>query len=293
MITPSGFKSLNPRMAHGVWRILATALGLFLLTTAGLKLSGLHVSGLPPVGWFSTPSVQVTTIAWESVLALWLLSGHSPVGSWVAAIGTFGLLAPISGYLGWIGQASCACFGVVQASPWTAFALDMGALILLCVAHPDFKQVKAGPHELVRRRVVAIARFAIGVSMAFAALGGVAVWIYGSPAAALARLRDEALTADPRYLDFGTGRAGMALDASVEVHNWTDRPVRVIGGTSDCTCVTTIGLPTTIAAGESRILPLRLGLRDATPGVFTRQVELWTDCKRQRVIHLLIGCRIE
>jgi hypothetical protein len=52
----------------------------------------------------------------------------------LAAVGTFVLLASISGYLGWIGQATCDCFGAIPASPWLAFGVDLAALCIAPVA---------------------------------------------------------------------------------------------------------------------------------------------------------------
>src|SRR2546423_6451670 len=91
--------------------IVRTALGLLLLTAAGLKLYGLGVSAVPRVGWFAQPWVQLTAAEWEIVLGLWLLSGAYPLGAWVAALGKFVAFAGVSGYLGAVGVASCGCFG--------------------------------------------------------------------------------------------------------------------------------------------------------------------------------------
>ena len=65
------------------------------------------------------------------VLGFWLISGANPAWSWVAAFGTFVGFAGISGYFGWVGVANCGCFGVVRASPWAVFGVDVAALLLL------------------------------------------------------------------------------------------------------------------------------------------------------------------
>ena len=87
--------------------------------------------------------VQVVTAEWELVLGLWLLSGAFQVGAWLAAAGTFLTFAGVSGYFGWTGVASCGCFGVIRASPWTAFGVDVVALALLAVCPPS-KRAGAG-----------------------------------------------------------------------------------------------------------------------------------------------------
>ncbi len=59
------------RIAFDAIRIV---LGILLLFAAGLKLYGWSVSTVPPLGWFSTPSVQATAVGWEIFLGAWLLS---------------------------------------------------------------------------------------------------------------------------------------------------------------------------------------------------------------------------
>src|SRR5260221_6888616 len=101
------------RFSGPAWPVLRVALGLLLLTTAVLKLAGRHVSAVPQVGWFATPMVQLAAAEWELVLGVWLLSGWHAIGAWVAAPATFLTFAGGSGYPGWIGVASCGCFGPV------------------------------------------------------------------------------------------------------------------------------------------------------------------------------------
>ena len=88
----------NPRFRYS--RIV---LGLFLLAAAGLKLYGLGLAGVPRVGPFSAPGVQLAVLLWEIILGAWLLSGRRALGSWLGAFGTFLVFAGASGYLGWSG----------------------------------------------------------------------------------------------------------------------------------------------------------------------------------------------
>jgi hypothetical protein len=273
------------RLAHAVHALL----GLLLLAAAGLKLYGMNVAPFAQYGWFTAPWVQTAAVLWEIVLGLWLLAGVYRAGAWLAAVGTFAAFAAVSGYLGWIGQASCGCFGVVQASPWHAFAVDVAALLLLALARPDWR---AASRADLLRAPTGLGGVLLGAGLILAALAGAATWAYGSPAAAFARLQGAPLYA-PGYVDFGTGRPGELLEREVEVTNWTDRPVRLIGGTSDCSCITTANLPLTIAPGETIAVPVRLKVPGSAAGVFTRRAELWTDCDRQRTVGLTVGCRVE
>jgi hypothetical protein len=237
--------------------------------------------------------VQAAAIGWEILLGAWLLCGVAPFGSWLASIGTFTLLAGISGYLGWIGQATCGCFGTIKASPWHAFTVDVAALALLFVGHPEQEPNGAIQEGGWLRIISPVAYFALGVAVIVACLAGMGTWVYGSPEAALARLRGESVVVKPEYVDCGTGKPGDTLESVIDVHNWSDLPIRVYGGTSDCSCIATKGLPLTLPRGESRTIPVILRVSRSAPGAFTRYAELFTDCEKQRTIRLHVGCQVE
>ncbi|HEY1378500.1 MAG TPA: DUF1573 domain-containing protein [Gemmataceae bacterium] len=257
-------------------------LGLVLLTAAGLKLYGLNVTALPRVGWFATPQVQLVVAEWELVLGLWLLSGAAPAGAWLAAVGTFLAFAAVSGYFGWIGVASCGCLGVIRASPWTAFGVDVAALLLLAATRPSFRTTSL--RVSFRPAVIPL-----GAAVILVFLTGIGAVLYGSPAAALARLRGDTITVSTDYLDFGAVSAGKVVERSVDVQNWTDRPVRLIGGTSDCSCVTTSDLPLTVPPGEARAVTIRMKAPPTKPGAVTRVAELWTDHPDRRTVRIRVG----
>jgi methylamine utilization protein MauE len=229
--------------------VIRVVLGLLLLAAAGLKIYGWSVSTVPPVGWFSAPGVQAAAIGWEILLGAWLLCGVAPFGSWLASIGTFTLLAGISGYLGWIGQATCGCFGTIKASPWHAFAVDAAALAFLAVCRPKQEASKTVQEGGWLRVVSPTANFVFGVAVIIACLTCIGSWVYGSPEAALARLRGESVVVKPEYVDCGTGKPGDTLEAAIDIHNWSDHPLRIYGATSDCSCLATKGLPITIPPG--------------------------------------------
>jgi hypothetical protein len=264
-------------------------LGLLLLTTAGLKLAGQAVSPFAQYGWLTSPLVQAGAIIWEVLLGLWLLSRHYPWAAWVAAVLTFSLFALISGYLGWIGQAHCGCFGVIRASPWAAFAVDVTALTLLLLARVNRSTVSPAPQGA---RGVGVAGLLAGAVLILTLLAVGALVRYGSLEAALARLQGLALYA-PTYVDFGVAPAGQEVAQDITVTNGTDTPIRLIGGTSDCSCVTTSSLPLTIPPGERRAVRVILRPPATVTGWFTRRAELWTDCERQPVVRLVVGCRVE
>jgi hypothetical protein len=94
------------------------------------------------------------------------------------------------------------------------------------------------------------------------------------------------------YVDFGSAVAGAVVEGSVEARNWTDEPVRLTGGTSDCSCVPTDDLPVTIQPGGGRAVTVRMRIPAAKPGAITRKAELLTDHPTRRVVQLRLGCRV-
>jgi hypothetical protein len=287
-----GETALNIPARQRLLRAVLLLLGVLLLTAAGLKLYGLNVSPVAQYGSFSTPWLQMAAVEWEIVLGLWLLSGAYRTLAWAAAFSTFLTFAAVSGYLGWIGQATCGCFGVIKASPWAAFVTDATALTLLAIGHPGslFRQQTAIGAEVRSRS--GFASILVGAILLVAGVAATASAWYGSPTAALARLRGEPLTLQAGYLELGEGEPGEVLQAQVAVRNWTDQPVHVVGGTSDCSCVTTDDLPVVIPAGGSAELTVRLKIPQATTGKLTRKTVLWTDCAGARTVRLQLGCRV-
>lgn len=281
LIPASATAAPRGRLARGV----AVGLGALLLTAAGLKLYGLNVTAVPQVGWFSTPRVQVVAAVWELALGLWLLSGAYRAGAWVAAVGTFTVFAAVSGYFGVIGEANCGCFGVVRTSPWAAFSVDVAAIALLVVGRPE---LSAGALRVPAQFVTVSAG---GSALLFATIL-VASLIHGTPQAALAWAQGVEVTASPEHVDFGTVTVGQVVVRTVEVRNWTDRPVRLIGGTSDCSCVTTANLPLSIPPREVREVTVRMTIPWSKPGSLSRRADLWTDCDKHRTIRLQLSSRI-
>jgi hypothetical protein len=271
-------------------------LGLLLLAAAGLKVYGWSVSTVPPVGWFSTPHIQAAAIGWEIFLGAWLLSAIAPISSWLAALGTFTLLAGISGYLGWIGQPTCGCFGTIEASPWYAFGMDVTAVVLLVGGLRSQAKSKSVQHDAPDRTVSTIGYAVLVVGGLLAAAVSIGAWLYGSPEVALAQLRGGSISVSSGYVDFGVGHSGDVLEAQVEVRNWTKEPIKLIGGTSNCSCITTRGLPVTLAPGETRAIPVQVKIRQSEPGILTRTVELWAESDNQgtiRTIRFRAGYRVE
>ncbi len=271
--------------------VVRAGLGLLLITAAGLKLYGLGVSAVPQVGWFAQSWVQLATAGWELGLGAWLLSGVAVRWSWLTALLTFAVFSAVSAYLGWIGVASCGCFGTIQASPWWAFGVDVAALAALVVSYPDSRAVGGAPNDAEWSH--GFAGVLVGACLIFAVLSGITTWVYGSPTVALARLRGEPYHV-PGYVDFGTARTGTSIEREIPIANLTDRPMRLVGGTSDCSCMTLSHFPVTIGPGETAVVPVRLKVPGSAAGAFTRWVEVWADDGQQVYqIRFTTGCKIE
>lgn len=117
--------------------LVSRFLGILLLAAAGLKLNGLAVDPVGRMGLFTLPAFQIAVVEFEIFLAVWLLWGRQPLGSWATALAVFTIFAAVSAYQGWIGRASCGCFGRLSVSPWYAFGIDLAVLIALIVGRPD------------------------------------------------------------------------------------------------------------------------------------------------------------
>jgi hypothetical protein len=268
---------------------VARIIGSSLLVAAGLKLYGMSVSAIPPVGVLSSPMIQSAAVLWELVLGLWLISSLVRPLSWLAALATFTLFAVISGYLGSIGQAKCGCFGTIEASPWAAFAVDIAAIAALLFTMPKRDSWRAVDVSPLFLKALPLLGGAAAI-LALSALGSTLT--YGSISAGLAKLRGESIGA-PSYVDFGSAKPGEKLEQQVEVRNWTKVPIRLIGGTSDCSFITTSKMPLTIPPGEVISVAINLKVPSSDAGAFTRSAAIWTDCDQQRTLAFRLGCRVE
>ena len=90
------------------YSVVSRSLGILLLAAAGLKLNGLAVDPVGRMGLFTLPAFQIAVVEFEIFLAVWLLWGRLPLGSWATALGVFTVFAGVSAYQGWIGALPAA-----------------------------------------------------------------------------------------------------------------------------------------------------------------------------------------
>jgi hypothetical protein len=248
---------------------------MLLLVAAGLKVHSLALDPLSHGPFLGSPRLLIAAIEVESVLGLWLLSGWSVRAAWMSALGFFTVLAAASLYLALTGQRSCGCLGQVEASPWLMFGLDAGAVAALALCRPAHTAAIApglwGGQAL---KIVA------GAAVLLALGSGVFLLGFPGPTEALAWLRGEAITVEPAVCDVGTGRAGERQTFRVHLTNRTDRPVRLVGGTTSCRCMATNDLPQSLAPGETGTIEVAIQFV-GSPGRFRQHFVLFTDDERQ------------
>ena len=125
----------------------------------------------------------------------------------------------------------------------------------------------------------------MGILAAVACLG------FGSIDAALAILRGERLSIYPSLVDMGEGVPGETRNASIELTNRTDMPIRVIGGTSVCSCTVLGDLPVTVPPGESRLINVAMHLPSGA-GSYNRRAGLQLDDIGFRTVRFRVSGRI-
>jgi hypothetical protein len=214
------------------YSLVSRSLAVLLLTAAVLKLSGLAADPVGRMGMFTASAFQIAVVEFEVFLAAWLLRGTRPLGSWMTALVVFTAFAGVSAYQGWIGRTTCGCFGRLSVSPWYAFGIDLTVLLALVLGRPDLSMVWQQPRLMLANFRPILYGF-VGMIGMLGSLAGLAFLRFGSPDAALAHFRGETISLSPRLVDVGTGAPGETREASVEVFNREDHPIRLIAGAKD------------------------------------------------------------
>ena len=261
--------------------------GVLLLAAAGAKLYGWNYQPVSETAWLATPGVRVASVVLEGLLGLWLLTGLAPIRSWLAALGTFAFFAGVSACNGWQGVASCGCFGAITVSPWLTFGLDIVVLFLLAAFRPKWDGLSE-----VGQALKGMAKGAIGVVVLAVGLLGLGRFFFTSPQEAAAFLRGEQITVDQTTVDLGVGQNGEWKTGKATVQNLSARPVRIVGGHADCSCVVAEELPVAIGPGAKAEIPFRLHYPASSTGQFWKEVRLITDDPSQGPLVLLLVGRM-
>jgi hypothetical protein len=200
----------------------------------------------------------------------------------VAAATTFGLFAGVSLYIGYQGVASCGCFGPVPTSPWLISTVD-ACLAVLLYAQTQARTIDRSGDAmsawpLISKRLVAVAVIATAVGIA---------WV------AATRIRTGDRLTWSREIDYGVLKPGQDATRPVVLENRSREAVRIVGGTADCSCLATTGLPLVLAPGESASVPVEITTPLHEQSVLTRNVVLWAGVSDRLVpLAVVIHCRV-
>jgi hypothetical protein len=96
-----------------------------------------------------------------------------------------------------------------------------------------------------------------------------------------------------REIDFGVLKPGQEVMRPVEIENGSLEAVQLVGGTADCSCLATTGLPLVLSPGKTASVPLEIIAPLNEEGVLTRNVVLWAgDSGRLVPLAVVIRCRV-
>ena len=222
-------------------------------------------------------TLEMAVIYAEALLSFWLLLGWAWPLAWLTTVVAFLGFGLHNGSQVWEGHATCGCFGQVAIAPIWTLMLDVVALALLALVRPRRSSWAALFASAAARRLMLPA----GSLFLLAAIA--AGWFIhqaGSVQAALAELRGDVLRVEPTLADLGTHPAKSSQQVKITLHNRSGQPIRIVGGTTDCSCVATVDLPVTIPAGERVEITLKVRF-GGQPGRFQRGYWLWTNSKVQ------------
>jgi hypothetical protein len=270
---------------HAPWRdglgflVVRHLLGFLLVASASLKLLESPSPAFAWPGILGSPRLSIGVAEAEALLGLWLLTGAQPRLLWLTALLSFFVLTIASLAMAVQGHPSCGCFGQrLGVSPWFAVAIDLSSLAALLLWRPRTPRDPLKSVSLSRLR--RLLYFSIGSGALAAASLGVLASIMGSTTKALSELRGEHLLVEPSVTQLGEGRRGEKRTFTVRIINNSSRPVRVVGGTTACSCVVTRQLPITIPSEGSQAIDVQVVFH-GQPGPFTNAFVFNTDDRDQ------------
>jgi hypothetical protein len=261
-------------------------LGALLLAAAALKAHALATDTAQPMPLMTSLRAQVMVIEVEGLLGLWLLTGLYPGAARWVALTFFTTLAGVSLYLGLSGESSCGCLGRLKVNPWLTFAADLTAVVALA-----WWRVPRGSERDSVRWVRGGAKILAGAAAFLLLMMGGLLVGFDDPWSALARLRGEAIRVEPAVSEVGVGVPGEEREFTVALVNSTGHTVRVIGGTSSCSCAATGDLPITLAPGETRPVRVTIGFRGGK-GMFQARFLFYTDDEKQSEVVARLAGRV-
>jgi len=140
------------------------------------------------------------------------------------------------------------------------------------------------------KKVLAVGGAAI---LLIACVAAVMIFRFGSFSAATAFLGGDRLLVSPGSASFGERRADETSEVAFRIENLTRKPVRIVGATWSCTCMSTNDLPLEIPPGERRKVAVDVRPTPKISGTEQR-VTFFTDCPDKPVMTVqIVGIVVE
>lgn len=260
-------------------KIISLPVGILLLTAALFKTSGTRFDPFfSTFSYYSSASLML--VQYELLLGSFLVFGLFKKATWLLSLLTFSIFSIASFYSGWNGNANCGCFGDVVINPWFVFILDLLIIILLVVWRPQkWREVEGVKFSMIH--------FVTGIAVSSLIIATILFIYFEDFDKATAWFRGESLVFSPRVIDFGSAKQNQTLKLAVSVTNGTDGYVRIIGGTSNCSCSIVEDLPVIMKPGESVSFQVSYHT-GRSRGLVHRQIKVLSDHLHQRAIPLEI-----
>ena len=97
-----------------------------------------------------------------------------------------------------------------------------------------------------------------------------------NPWTMLALIRGETLIVEPAVLEVGEAHEGVSRVLPIRLHNYGNKPIKVIGGNVSCTCMTLTDLPVTVPAKGKVTVRIEVKFR-GTKGRFNHSFRFFHD----------------
>jgi len=264
--------SRNPERHQKIGRAVRIVVGLILIASAALKLDDLLYGEATALLWLPSPRWVFAAIEVEALVGLWLLSGWQARWAWVVALILFLILAVVSLTLALQGQSTCGCFGraLDYLSPWMMFGIDVVILAGLGFVCPQM--TTAVPISWMKD----VCHVGLGVALLLGIVLAAVFILSDNPIRLVANLRNELLIVEPAITELGTAAGGQVRSFTVTLANHSEHDVRILGGTTSCSCITTNDLPVYIPSGHSAVIRVQVKFVGRV-GRFLRYFQFYTD----------------
>jgi Protein of unknown function (DUF1573) len=134
-----------------------------------------------------------------------------------------------------------------------------------------------------------IATTLVAANLALICLVVASLYTFGSVGSALGYLRGERLFADTLSVETATGGEPRQID--LVITNTSGRPVRILGGSSSCSCLVPLDVPAVLPAKDTSRIRTEFRPKGRT-GRFSLMVRLFTDHPGQQYLDVWVKCNV-